>query len=572
MRLKRFEIQNFRGITELALDLDKTTVLIGENNAGKTTVLEALHACLGRRLTGRSSPFNELDFHLDSDGADPSSAPPITLTLTFEEVTKDEWPDAVVQILDKAVQILDDDRHRVSLRIVTEWDAATRDIRTCWNFLNKDGKELPGARNPRNLNDLQLLAPVFYLPALRDAAQSFGARSPFWAPFTRSLSIDEDLRKEIEKQIAEINQSILDSHAPFGEVKGRIERAATLLPLGDADDLVSIDALPARVLEMVSKTEVKLACRTGARLPLARHGAGTQSISVLFLFEAFLRSQLAAAYDEQAEPIVALEEPEAHLHPSAIRALWSVLDGLAGQSIIATHSGDLLANAPLESLRRFVREDGVVKVFKVAPGTLSERDAQKVRYHVRLKRGALFFARCWLLVEGETDFVMIPEFARMSDIDFDKEGIVCLEFSQCGAEPLVKLAKALGIEWHVLADGDQAGNGYARTAKKLLDGEAEADRISRLSAKDIEHACWEGGYEHVYEAAVTETGAKSMATKKGDADYPSEVIDLAQKRPSSKPALAYAVLLAAECDGSPGVPAEIKAAINRAVTLARRHA
>jgi len=571
LRLKHFHIQNFRGITELSLDLDKTTVLVGENNAGKTTVLEALHACLGRRLTGRSSPFNELDFHLDSDGADPSSAPPITLTLTFEEEAEDEWPVPVVQILDKAVQILDDDRRRVSLRIITEWDTATRDIKTSWNFLNKDGKELPGARNPRNLNDLQLLAPVFYLPALRDAAQSFGARSPFWAPFTRSLSIDDKVRKEIEEQIAEINQSILDSHAPFGEVKDRIERAASLLPLGDAEDLVSIDALPARVLEMVSKTEVKLACRTGARLPLSRHGAGTQSVSVLFLFEAFLRSQLAAAYDEQAEPIVALEEPEAHLHPSAIRALWSVLEGLTGQSIIATHSGDLLANAPLESLRRFVREDGVVKVFQVSSGTLSDREAQKVRYHVRLKRGALFFARCWLLVEGETDFVMIPEFARMSGIDFDHEGVVCLEFSQCGAEPLIKLANALGIEWHVLADGDPAGNGYAKTARKMLNGAAEADRISRLSAKDIEHTCWEGGYEQVYEAAVTEQRAKSMSTKKGDTGYPSEVIDLAQLRPSSKPALAYAVLLEAEKEGSPGVPTEIKTAIEQAVALARRH-
>ena len=571
MRLKRFDIQNFRGITELTLELDKATVLIGENNAGKTTVLEALHACLGRRLTGRSSPFNELDFHLDSEGADPSSAPPITLTLTFEEDTEDEWPVPVVQMLDKAVQILDDDRRRVSLRIVTEWDTATRDIKTSWNFLNKDGKELPGARNPRNLNDLQLLAPVFYLPALRDAAQAFGARSPFWAPFTRSLSIDDEVRKEIEEQIAEINQSILDSHAPFGEVKSRIERAASLLPLGDAEDLVSIDALPARVLEMVSKTEVKLACRTGARLPLARHGAGTQSITVLFLFEAFLRSQLAAAYDEQAEPIVALEEPEAHLHPSAIRALWSILDGLAGQSIIATHSGDLLANAPLESLRRFVREDGAVKVFQIAPGTLSERDAQKVRYHVRLKRGSLFFARCWLLVEGETDFVMIPEFARMSGIDFDQEGIVCLEFSQCGLEPLLKLAQALGIEWHLLADGDPAGNGYVGDAKGLLDGTPERDRISQLTDRDIEHACWNCGYDGVYESAVTGSRRRRLQSAVGSPSYPLDVIKAAQKA-SSKPALAYGVLIEADKEGSPGVPAEIKAAIDRAVTLARRHA
>lgn len=571
MRLKRFQIQNFRGITELSLDLDKTTVLVGENNAGKTTVLEALHACLGRRLTGRSSPFNELDFHLASDEADPSSAPPIMLTLTFEEETEDEWPVPVVQILDKAFQVLDDNRRRVSLRIITEWDTATRDIKTSWTFLNKEGKELPGARNPRNLNDLQLLAPVFYLPALRDAAQSFGARSPFWAPFTRSLSIDDKVRKDIEDQIAEINQSILDSHAPFGEVKDRIERAASLLPLGDANDLVSIDALPARVLEMISKTEVKLACRTGARLPLARHGAGTQSISVLFLFEAFLRSQLAAAYDEQAEPIVALEEPEAHLHPSAIRALWSVLDGLAGQSIIATHSGDLLANAPLESLRRFVRDDGVVKVFQVLPGTLDEREAQMIRYDIRLQRGMLFFARCWLLVEGKTDFLMLPEFARMAGYDFDSEGVACIEFSQSHLPILLKLAAALGIDWHVLADGDSKGTKYVAEAKAALNGAKETDHITQTKTNDIEHACWHHGYDSVFESQVTGNRRRQLNSAPGDAAYPTDVIKAAQSA-LSKPDVAYCILLAAEQPGSPGVPPELLSAIEKAVVLARRHA
>ena len=34
-------------------------------------------------------------------------------------------------------------------------------------------------------------------------------------------------------------------------------------------------------------------------------------------------------------------------------------------------------------------------------------------YHVRAKRGALLFARCWLLVEGETEFTLLPELARL---------------------------------------------------------------------------------------------------------------------------------------------------------------
>ncbi len=53
-------------------------------------------------------------------------------------------------------------------------------------------------------------------------------------------------------------------------------------------------------------------------------GEGTQSLAVLLLFRAFLRSQLSDL-DPAASPITALEEPEAHLHPSAIRSLMGVV-------------------------------------------------------------------------------------------------------------------------------------------------------------------------------------------------------------------------------------------------------
>ena len=58
MRLTNITIRNFRCVRDLTLDLDETTVLIGENNTGKTAVLEAVRTCL-ERLRGRGHPpFN----------------------------------------------------------------------------------------------------------------------------------------------------------------------------------------------------------------------------------------------------------------------------------------------------------------------------------------------------------------------------------------------------------------------------------------------------------------------------------------------------------------------------------
>jgi putative ATP-dependent endonuclease of OLD family len=570
MKLARIAIENYRGITDLDIELDRTTVLIGENNTGKTSVLEALNTCMNRGLSRRATPFSEYDFHLANDGAEPADAPPLVLTLTFEETKEDEWVADIDQAFDKAIQVLDDNRKQLAFRVTAKYDKATRDFAVEWCFLDQTGSPLPTAKQPKLVTDLQSLAPVFFLGAVREASQHFHAKSSFWGPFTKNPQIDEGTRKEIEEQIGSLNQAILDSHKPFDVVKERIAQTGKLLPLA-SKDLVSVEAIPARIFDMLAKTQVKLACRTGARLPISQHGAGTQSLSVMFLFEAFLQSRLAEAYDKHSVPILALEEPESHLHPSAVRALWSTIDSLAGQKIIATHSGDLLAVVPLKAIRRLARKNGKVEVFSVKPATLDAREVQKVTYHIRAKRGALLFARCWLLVEGETEFTMLPELALMLGHDFDLSGVCCVEFAQCGLKPLIKAATDLGIEWHLLADGDPAGVQYTKTADGLRGADPVVERITSVAESDIEHCMWQVGYSAVYESRVDGNHKRFVKAKPGTPEYATETIQAAIKS-TSKPYLAYAVLAEAAKKGSPGVPNALKTAITASLKLAERSA
>ena len=76
MQLRRLEIENFRGITFLDLKLGATTVFIGENNTGKTAVLDALRFGVRDVRTRRGCAFDEYDFHLSTSNAEPSTAPP----------------------------------------------------------------------------------------------------------------------------------------------------------------------------------------------------------------------------------------------------------------------------------------------------------------------------------------------------------------------------------------------------------------------------------------------------------------------------------------------------------------
>ena len=82
MRIERIHIRNFRALKDVALDLHpRLTFLLGSNNAGKSTVLDALGAVLGYRRG--VLPFTELDFRSEDAAADVRAAPPIEIDLSI---------------------------------------------------------------------------------------------------------------------------------------------------------------------------------------------------------------------------------------------------------------------------------------------------------------------------------------------------------------------------------------------------------------------------------------------------------------------------------------------------------
>lgn len=570
MLLTSIKIENFRGITDLSLSFDETTVLIGENNTGKTSILESVFTCLGRAVQGRRNfPFQDYDFHLKDSKAVPADAPPIQITLTFHESKADEWPERVVQGLDQAIQLdADTGLQSVTYRLRGFYDTAAKEFTTEWAFLNAKGDVLPKARGGHLVSSLQQFVPAFFLGAIRDAAQHFNARGAFWAPFAKNPELTEEQQAELEEQLSEINQKVVDAHKPFGEVKAAVSKAAQMVPLAKKD-AVSIEAVPARAFDLLSRTQVKLATRSTAKLPVDRHGAGTQSLSVIFLFESFLKSRLADAYDKDSTPILALEEPESHLHPSAVRALWATLSTLSGQKIIATHSGELMAEVPLTSIRRLARVNGKVQQFFVPAGHLDPDEEEDLNYVVRSERGALFFARVWLLVEGKTEFFLFPELGSIAGVELARTGIAVVEFAQCSLKALIKTANQLGIEWHVLTDGDQAGQDYAKTVRALLGSDLEKDRLTILSEPDVEHHLWANGLEATITAAAGKNQKAAIVTAKaGTPDHVKQMIRAAT-RTCGKPGVARKVATAIRKNGIP-MPPVLKGVVAKVQKLGER--
>lgn len=573
MKLKDITINNFRGIRSLHLPLDELTVLIGENNAGKSTVLEALRLVLTRGFGSRKdSRFAEYDFHLKDSATTPLTADSIVVLFHFAEDNADEWPEAISQQLNEVVQLdVTNGTNHIWLQATGTYQSVTAIFETRWSFLNADKAELV-LKNANAHNLLVKFAPLFFLSAIRDASQEFGQRGQFWNSFLKTIDLPTEQIKEIEDKLQDINASVIDANEDLGKVIKKIGEARKFVPLADADPVV-LEAIPTRLFDLTGKIQVHLKSQHGAKLPLHRHGEGTQNLAVLMLFQAFTALNLAEAYAPESTPLLALEEPEAHLHPSAIRSLGTLLKDITGQRLVTSHSGDLVSRVPITSLRRLYKQNGETKVGQISTNLLDARELQAVDYHVRLNKGHYLFSRCWLLVEGESDFHIMQRLFEYLENSQDELSLSILEMSQVKGkgEPFFKIANALGIQWFLMVDGDNAGRDYARrVAPYLLPGETAADRASCWMHGSIEKEFWFNGFQPFIEGKVSAASKKDIG-KQANGDHGQELKGIIKSAITScgqKPGFAEALFEEIKSRGNMSIPQSIKDVITRVVQLA----
>lgn len=91
-----------------------------------------------------------------------------------------------------------------------------------------------------------------------------------------SLNIDPNLRQKLEEDLAALNQKILDAHESFGAIKEQLGNTGKMVSIAK-NDPISIEAIPSKVFDILSRTQVMITSTTGAHLPIGRHGEGTQS-------------------------------------------------------------------------------------------------------------------------------------------------------------------------------------------------------------------------------------------------------------------------------------------------------
>ncbi|HBY2477934.1 TPA: ATP-dependent endonuclease [Klebsiella pneumoniae] len=551
MLLERVEIVGFRGINRLSLMLEQNNVLIGENAWGKSSLLDALTLLL-------SPEFDLYHFVRDDFWFPPGDIQGrehhLHIILTFRETEPGRHRVRRFRPLQRCWVPCDDGYHRVFYRLEGEL-AEDDSVMTLRSFIDGEGEALVLEEIDELARHLVRLMPVLRLRDARFMRRIHNGT----VPHSPQIEITARQLDFLSRELVSHPQNLSD-----GQIRQGLSAMVQLLEHYFAEQ--SSAQTRHRLMRRRSHDEQ----RSWRYLDIINRmidkpGGRSHRVILLGLFATLLQARGTVRLDRDARPLLLIEDPETRLHPIMLSVAWHLLNLLPLQRVTTTNSGELLSLTPVEQVCRLVRESTRVSAWRLGPGGMNAEESRRIAFHIRFNRASSLFARCWLLVEGETETWVINELARQCGHHFDAEGVKVIEFAQSGLKPLIKFARRMGIQWHVLVDGDEAGKKYAATVRGLLnnDRELERDHLTSLPALDMEHFMYRQGFDDVYHRVAQIPDNVPMNMRR--------VITKAIHR-SSKPDLAIEVAMEAGRRGVDAVPTLLKKMFSRVLWLARGRA
>ncbi|WP_423841106.1 ATP-dependent endonuclease [Vibrio mytili] len=540
MRLERIEIAGFRGIRRLSLSFDDLTTLIGENTWGKSSLLDALSIALP--TNGKLYQFELTDFHVDYAISHPQSQH-IEIIIVFKTFDKHEVHSGRYRRIKPAWITSHEGEHLIYYRI-----SASRighDITTQYAFLDRDGKPKQLHHSEKLAIELMTLHPVI---RLRDSRR-----------FPQPQFVNGDGKNaRIEKRINNTCRRLLamPGHVNKGEIRSSLDSMHTLVEHYFAFRSVTKPnpRKPRDGLFYASHSSDK-----GLSQFLKETNDKQSRLLLMGLLNAYLQAKGPTDLRRCARPILIIEDPEGRLHPTHLARAWSLLQLLPMQKILTTNSGSLLGAVPLYSIRRLIRLSDRTVATCLNSSKFGRDELRRIGFHIRFHRVGALFARCWLLVEGETEVWLFNELARQCGYDLAAEGVQIVEFAQSGLKSLIKVAKEFGIDWHVVTDGDAAGKKYAHTVRTQLGNDQERHRLTELPDLDIEHFLYNHGFEVFF---------KDMIKVPHDHQIPAKKVVNRVLKKHAKPDLALAIVSHCENEGVEAIPVLIRWTLKRIVTMA----
>lgn len=495
--ISRVRIKNFRNFKDVDVNLDHKQVIIGENNIGKTNFLRAIQLILDPKLSDEDRYLVETDFY---DGLDSPME-------TGEEV-------------EITIDVKGHSHNKVLLATLTDATVSTEPptLRFTYHYyaiLNPDGTYKYEYRiyqgdqeNTAFTHYHRRYLNIKVINAIRDVESEM--RNTKKSPINLLLK-DYDIKKEelesITSGLKEKSNEVLSIDELVDLTKKINQRFTnTIGNQVDADiSLSTVNYDPNRILStlklMIGKgkrptSDTSLGLNNILYISLILLSLEDKTIPSILKKEAYTNlikeegSEILGEFYQRNNKgnyilnndiseennnllydfmdgnmstgkgvtILAIEEPESHLHPSLQRIIYKDVMKKNTSVLMTTHSPYITSVSPINSIVHLRNSESGTTVKTTASLKLNQRDKKDLERYVDIKKGEIYFGKGVVLVEGMAEEYLVPKFAELLGYSLDKEGIICCNINSTNFKPYVQFLEALGVPFVVITDGDYYHN------------------------------------------------------------------------------------------------------------------
>ena len=399
MHISRIQIENFRNFKKLDVPIGPNLVIVGENKVGKSNFLHALRLILDPSLPDSARRLRIEDFW---DGAKPLDAESsITVSVDLTDFQDNEGHIAVLgdYLVEHSPMVA-----RLTYAFFPKADLEAPPTKESDYDFAVYGKDDPTCLV--STHDLRKRFPLDLLPALRDADADLAnwRRSPL-RPLLDAVSgsMDEETKEKLAgaiskateaitgtPEVAALGQSITDMLLSIAGSKHSVSTSLSFAPT-DTDRLLRT---------------LRVFVENGTR---SISEASLGSTNLIYLALKLLEVELEIAENVRGHSLLAIEEPEAHLHPDVQRRVFrSFLRPRQHQPpvenegpkqdrtvILTTHSPHIASVTPLNSLvvlRSHGPQSETTARSTVESG-LTATEVEDLERYLDVTRGELLFSK-----------------------------------------------------------------------------------------------------------------------------------------------------------------------------------
>lgn len=540
MYISKLKIENYRNFSKIELDLKPFTLIIGENNIGKTNLLNAVGLIFSQEITIFKKRFLDIDdFNYDCIKEFKKKVADNNL-----HVSKIKLPIVKIEVIltdfsDEQSAIIADwciDRELSEAKITYEFSPQLSFKKDDWITKQRETPNLIwdkidfpidsyeysifGGDDSSNRCDLYFLRmlKMEFLDALRDAKKELVANSDsrlLYKILNRKEISNYDKIKDV---LGNLNEEI-KKNPNLLEIKKDVNILLDKVSLTDKNTIneIDFDFSSPETSEILKKLSLTYGTNP---ITVERNGLGRNNL----LYISLLLSQIIEEQKLKPEEnirdftsfrIIAIEEPEAHLHPNLQNHLSENIEDIGSnknhlQIILTSHSTHISSKLKLANTLVLFKEGKKIKSHYILDGLDLDKDKESINYlskYLDATKSTMFYSRKVILVEGIAEQLLLPKFfEKVTRSTLEKENCTIINVNGVSFSHFLKIIQnGFFIKCVVFTDSDSS----KRTKNR-------APALKRVYSKDfiidIQITSLETFEKDLIEANKSSTGKDTLLT------------------------------------------------------------